>query len=186
MIRLFRIFILIALIVFLVNILMARPILRVIYPLKYQEVIGEQAQIYNLDPFMIAAIIQVESRWRPDADSRKGATGLMQLMPDTGTWVADQIDLEFEIKQLMDPDTNILLGTWYMSYLRNQFPSFVAALAAYNGGQGNVRKWLDTQRWDGRFETYRDIPFYETRNYVRKVVYTWHFYREIYDYKWDY
>jgi len=74
-----------------------------------------------------------------------------------------------------------MLGCWYLAYLRKQFPSFAAALAAYNGGQGNVRQWLSEQIWDGRYETVHNIPFGETRSYMRKVTYTWSIYKKIYD-----
>ncbi len=170
----------------MISMFTSKPILRFMYPLHYQTIIHEQAAIYELDPFMIAAIIRVESGWRVDARSPKGATGLMQLMPETAVWIAGQLEIEFDVDtQLTDPEINIMLGAWYINHLRKQFPTFVAALAAYNGGQGNVRKWLDGDRWDGSLDNSEQIPFYETRAYVQKVTYIWNFYRHIYEYKWE-
>jgi len=158
-----------------------RPIMQHFYPYNHQDIILEQAQIHDLDPHLIAALIHVESKWNPTAVSPKGAAGLMQLMPDTAQWIAKQIGLVLKDEELFSPQINIMLGCWYLAYLRKQFPSFAAALAAYNGGQGNVRQWLSEQIWDGRYETVHNIPFGETRSYMRKVTYTWSIYKKIYD-----
>src|SRR5690606_38419303 len=105
----------------------------------------------------------------------------MQLMPDTAAWIAQQLELEYNEQDLLDPEINIMLGCWYINYLSMRFPSFTAALAAYNGGQGNVQSWLAEDKWDGSFESVSDIPFWETRSYLRKLSYTWDLYRRIYD-----
>lgn len=154
------------------------------YPIHYQELITAEAEKYDLDPLLIAAIIHVESRWRADAISPKGATGLMQLMPTTGEWVGSRLQLEISEVDLINPETNIKLGSWYINYLQQQFPTIIAALAAYNGGQGNVRQWLADEVWDGSLTTVADIPFYETRSYVQKIDSTWDIYRKIYEDQW--
>lgn len=158
-----------------------KPLLKRIYPLKYEAIIKEQAERFDLEPYLIAALIHVESKWRVNAVSAKGATGLMQLMPDTAAWIAQQLELEYNEQDLLDPEINIMLGCWYINYLSKRFPSFTAALAAYNGGQGNVQSWLAEDKWDGSFESVSDIPFWETRSYLRKLSYTWDLYRRIYD-----
>lgn len=158
-----------------------KPLMQQIYPLKHVDVIRAQAEEFDLDPYLIAALIHVESKWREDAVSKKGATGLMQLMPDTAAWVAEQMGIEFEVQDLLDPEMNIMMGCWYLNYLSRRFSSFTAALAAYNGGQGNVQQWLAKEQWDGSFESASDIPFWETRTYLRKLSYTWSIYRRIYD-----
>lgn len=168
-----------------ITIVPVKSILQQLYPLDYQGIIYQQAMENDLDPFMVAAIIRVESSWRTNAVSHKGATGLMQIMPETAVWISEQLKVDFSPENLTDPEFNIRLGCWYLNYLKQQFPTSTAALAAYNGGLGNVKQWLQSQRWDGSLETANQIPFNETRSYVRKVIHTWNFYRKIYDYQWE-
>lgn len=168
-----------------ISLFSVKPVLRRFFPLGYHHVIAEEANQYDFDPFFLAALIQVESGFRPRVVSPKGATGLMQLMPGTAFWVADQLDMEITEDDLLNPTVNIRLGSYYINHLRAKFPTLVAALAAYNGGQGNVAQWLATNRWDGRLETIEDIPFYETRNYIRRVLSTWEFLQSIYDNRFE-
>src|SRR5690606_13294848 len=113
----------------------------------------------------------------------KGALGLMQVMPETGAWVARQLSWpEFHPDMLYDPERNLTIGTWYLRHLANTFDgNLVVALAAYNAGQTRVQQWLAEQRWDGREETLADIPFGETRRYVRRVLDTMDTYIWLYD-----
>lgn len=152
-------------------------LIRWFYPIEYIAEISTSTQTTPLDPYLVAAIIRVESNFRPTARSPKGATGLMQLMPETAEWVARRMGLSPASLDLEVPDLNIRLGTWYMAMLQEEFEgNLVVALAAYNGGRGNVSRWLQEQRWDGRLETVGDIPFLETRLYVQRVlgVYSWY------------
>jgi len=162
-----------------------RPLLQRLYPLDYSDIISEQARLYKIDPLLIAAIISVESRWVTTAVSSKGAAGLMQLMPDTAVWIAAQTRTDFTEDDIFIPEINIRFGCWYLNYLQEQFSSLTAALAAYNGGQGNVRQWLAENIWDGSYENFSDIPFWETRGYIKKITYTWNIYQKIYDYQWE-
>lgn len=101
----------------------------------------------------------------------------MQLMPETAEWVAQRIGLSGASLDLEAPDLNIRIGSWYMAMLQEEFEgNLIVALAAYNGGRGNVSRWLKEKRWDGRLETVGDIPFLETRLYVQRVlgVYSWY------------
>lgn len=178
--------ILLALILYFVySVGVIRPLLQVFYPLAYQDIIAEQAQKRNQDPFLLAAIINVESKWRSDATSPKGAVGLMQLMPATAEWIAQQQGIDFAIDDLYDPKINITLGSWYIYYLSEQFPTFAAALAAYNAGPGNVRRWLEEETWNGELANVSDIPFWETRAYVQKISNTWSFYQKLYENQWS-
>ncbi|NLM26247.1 MAG: lytic transglycosylase domain-containing protein [Firmicutes bacterium] len=183
--RLFRALVLIVIFLVVTKAIPFKPFLQYLYPIHHKEIIYENALEYDLDPFLIAAMIHVESSWRANAVSPKGATGLMQLMPETANWVAEQLGLTVTQESLTDPKINIKLGSWYLNYLNQQFPTATAALAAYNGGLGNVHQWLKEERWDGSLETASQIPFWETRAYVHKVIKTWNFYQEIYDYQWD-
>lgn len=152
------------------------------YPLVYEEHIREYAFLYEVDPFMTASIIFTESRFNPTAVSFKDARGLMQILPSTGEWVAEKIGLpNYSDDQLFEPEVNIQIGCWYLTYLNSQFPdNRELVLAAYNGGIGNVNKWLSNKEYssDGKHLDY--IPFMETRNYIEKVLDTYYIYKEIY------
>ncbi len=157
-------------------------LLRWLYPLPYVPLIVAEAGRNGLDPLLVAAVIRVESRFRPDATSSVGARGLMQILPETGRWVAGRIGLRtFHPDQLFQPEVNVAVGTWYLAYLRTEFGgNLAAALAAYNGGRHNVRAWLKSGRWDGTVSGAGAIPFPETRYFVRAVMRDWRIYRWLY------
>lgn len=154
------------------------------YPLLYEDLIVKYAEQYSVDPFLVASVIFVESRFVHDAVSPRDAKGLMQILPSTGEWAAEIIHLEdYEEEQLFDPEVNIQMGCWYLGFLASQFPdSRELVLASYNGGIGNVRKWLDNREYskDGKSLDY--IPFRETRNYLVKVKEAYKIYKEVYPY----
>ncbi len=162
----------------------ARPhaVQRLVYPFYYREMILDEAEKHDQDPRLIAAIIWVESRFKDHALSSKGAMGLMQIMPSTGSWAAEIVNLELqEMEELLEPRVNIALGTWYFNNLLQLFDGNVyAALAAYNGGQGHVSGWLKAGTWDGSLENVEAIPFPETRQFVMKVARTYEHYKELY------
>ncbi len=144
--------------------------LRYRYPLKYEEMILEYAGEFALEPSFVAAVIWAESRFKSDAHSHAGAVGLMQLLPDTGSWIAGKIGPEgFESEMLYAPETNIRLGCWYLSYLNKKFEGdMVKTLAGYNAGQGRVSEW--EKDWpEGHTPGVEDIPYEETRNYIRNI-----------------
>jgi soluble lytic murein transglycosylase len=160
----------------------ANNVARFAYPFFYKELIVLESGKYGLDPLLIVSIIRVESSFRQTATSEKGAKGLMQIMPRTGFWIAEQIGLEdFSEEKICDPSINIRLGTWYLNDLLQQFDAeLYPALAAYNGGRGHVKKWLDSGIWDGKKESLEDIPFAETRCFIKKVIQTYGRYQRIY------
>ena len=156
--------------------------LRLFYPIHFRDKIERHAQENDVDPMLLAAIIRSESRFRPQVVSAKGAVGLMQIMPETGTYIAQQIGfLDFTVEQLQDPDVNIRLGAWYVSDLQRQFNNNLpVVLAAYNAGRGNVRQWLENGVWDGTEENLDDIPFKETKQYVGSVLEDYDRYHRLY------
>ncbi|MEW5867381.1 MAG: lytic transglycosylase domain-containing protein [Bacillota bacterium] len=156
------------------------------YPVPYRDLITQYCAEHNVDPFLVTAIIRVESRFRPHAVSEKGAKGLMQVMPDTGRWAAQELGIErFQPEMLHDPRVNLQIGTWYLASLGREFGGDeVIVLAAYNAGRGNVRKWLEAERWTGRKEEIDRIPFPETRDYIRKVLTLYERYRQVYEGRW--
>lgn len=153
-----------------VGLIFLPDILQEMFPLGYPELIQRAGEEHGVDWALIAAVIQVESGFSPEVVSRKGAIGLMQLMPDTAAWVGTKLGEKVSQEDLFDPKTNINLGTYYLRYLLDRFDTEQAALAAYNGGPTNVARWLEEGTWDGSFEDYQRIPFPETRAYVRKVL----------------
>ena len=139
-------------------------------PLRHEDIIRQQASDKGLDPSLIAGVIYVESRFR-DQTSNAGAKGLMQLTPDTAKFVERLSGgSTFEISDLSTPQVNIAYGTYYLRYLLDRYgDNEVLALAAYNGGEGNVDRWVDAARQEGQALSIDAIPFGETRAYVRAV-----------------
>ncbi len=142
---------------------------RLRYPLTYTDAIREGASRNRLDPALIAAMIEKESKFHSDASSRMGAVGLMQMLPSTAEEIARESGGEdFMLGDLHDPRINILYGSYYLRGLLDHYDGDeVAAVAAYNAGQGNVDAWLRAAG-SGRLRV-SDIPFAETRQYVRDV-----------------
>ncbi len=154
---------------------------RAVYPWHYRDLILANAEKYGVDPYLVAAIAYTESKYDPQARSHKGALGLMQLMPETATWIAEQLHWDvFAVEQLADPKINVELGCWYLANLSSEFSDRAQVIAAYNAGRGNLQKWLSQGVWDGRLETVDRIPFGETRDYVRKVSKHQKYYRNLY------
>jgi soluble lytic murein transglycosylase len=148
------------------------------YPYNFQAEIKDNAAKYNQDPLFIASVIRTESGWRTNAVSGVGATGLMQLMPKTGEEIAKKNDWIYTNEKLTDPVYNIQLGCWYIDYLNRKFDGDQKiALAAYNAGDNKVREWIA----EGRLkEGQLDIPFPETRSFVRKVMDAYEKYKFLY------
>lgn len=185
--RLGRAVVILALLGVLMSFALQSPrVLRLMNPLEYVEPITVYADINGIDPFLVAAIIRVESRYRNDARSSKGARGLMQIMPETGEWAARQLGFDgYSADRLFEPETNIMIGAWYYRYLLEAFHDEAAiALAAYNGGPSNVQRWLSAGTWSGRTEDIGDIPYHETARYVQRVLNMHRIYHKAYRSQW--
>lgn len=142
------------------------------YPLEYSNVVQDAANEYNVSYSLIAGVILAESKFNETAESGSGALGLMQLMPDTAHWIAEEMNqptmTDADIKE---PVANIKMGSWYLAYLLKEFQgNEVLALAAYNAGRGHVEGWMKTYNWDYDFNDISKIPFPETRVYVNNVL----------------
>jgi len=144
---------------------------RLYYPYHYRAIIESQAADNGLDPLLVAAIIHVESKFDPQAVSRKGALGLMQIMPSTAAWIAYQLHVTgFYTEMLFDPEVNIKFGTWYMANLGQEFGDRLeVVVVAYNAGRGNVKEWLTEGIWSGEFADRGSIPFPESRQFLLRV-----------------
>ena len=151
-----------------------------IYPLQYEELIIRYSEEHDLDPFLVKGLIQAESSFRPQVVSPVGATGLMQIMPSTGEWLAERMGISFDESDLLNPAYNIRMGTYYLRLLLDMFEHQDTALAAYNAGMGNVGSWLEQERYSYDGETLHTIPFSETREYVQRVNRYMEIYRELY------
>jgi soluble lytic murein transglycosylase len=143
------------------------------YPYAWRDEMRDAAQRRGIDPYLVAAVVREESSYYPKATSPVGARGLMQLMPTTARLMSPGGDLE-------DPGVNIELGTRFLAGLMREFNDPRLALAAYNAGPTRVRQWLNSRRSDDIEAFVEQIPFDETRLYVKKVVLSWDEYRRIY------
>lgn len=139
--------------------------------LPYHDLFIPKAQEYGLSPYLVAGVIQQESAFKPKAESPVGARGLMQVMPDTGRYIARKRGLDFDPDDLYRPETNIDYGCWYLSYLMKRFDGVIpTVLAAYNAGPNITQKWLEDPEYSKDGRTLTRIPYGETDRYVVKVM----------------
>ena len=146
--------------------------MRFVYMWPYQNEIVTYARRNNMDPFLVAAVIKNESEFKPGAVSPVGAIGMMQIMPETGEWIAGQMGMkDYSIHSLYNPGINIRMGCWYLSELKYEFKdNLLLMLMAYNAGRGNTHGWMAANGWDYTFGEMKDIPYTESRNYVASVL----------------
>ena len=152
------------------------------YPVAYAEQIETWSRVLALDPYYVLAIMRCESSFDPEAVSSAGAIGLMQIMPDTGEWIAHKLELDdvYDQDQLYDPDTNIHFGCWYLSFLTDRFKGDRKQMtAAYNAGHGAVENWLEDPRYAENGELTM-IPYESTAVYYERVERAYENYRRLY------
>jgi len=141
------------------------------FPMPLRETVLRQAQAIGLDPAYVYGLIRQESRFIMDARSHVGASGLMQVMPATARWTAKKIGLNsFRPEQITDKDINVQIGTGYLKLVLDDFAgSLPLAAAAYNAGPSRPRNWRNGPVLEGAIWA-ENIPFTETRDYVKKVL----------------
>ena len=140
------------------------------YPMPFRKDVTARAREIGLDPAYVYGLIRQESRFITDAHSSVGASGLMQVMPETARWTAKKIGLAYTPSLIADRDTNLKLGTAYLKLVLDEFGGSQAlAAAAYNAGPGRPRKWRDGPVLEAAIWA-ENIPFTETRDYVKKVL----------------
>ena len=151
-------------------------------PVHHASLIHRYADENRLDPNLVIAVIKTESDFQVDAVSPMDARGLMQILPDTAEWIAKELEEEksYQVEDLFEPETNIRYGTFYLRYLIDHFKNLDLAIAAYNGGMGNVTQWIDEDTITGEGENLHQIPIDETREYVQKVHTNWEMYERLY------
>jgi soluble lytic murein transglycosylase len=134
---------------------------RLWYPLRYPAIVRGYGRIYRIDPALLAAVIEQESKFDASARSSAGAVGLMQLTPQTAKGIAIRTGgTKFVLSDLQNPDINVRYGAWYLRHLLDKYRDERTALAAYNAGQQNVDRWL---------AQHEGVQFSETRAYVDRV-----------------
>lgn len=143
-----------------------------LYPNDYELTVKKYAKIYDVPEKIVFSVIKTESNYDKDARSSKGAVGLMQIMGSTGEWAAEKLGIEkFSPERLYEPDVNIEIGCFYLSYLLDLYSHDTkCVLAAYNAGPSNVDKWLLDKACSKDGKTLEKIPYSETENYVKKVM----------------
>jgi soluble lytic murein transglycosylase len=153
-------------------------LLQVRFPIRHLTIVEDHAG--NFEPAFILAVIHAESTFRPHAVSRRGAMGLMQVMEETGEWVAQMMGIQdYETDMLFIPEYNIAIGSYFLNWLWHYYDGDVTLiLSGYNAGIGNVNRWLQDERFSPDGKTLSYIPFPETRTYIERVkrrtqVYEW-------------
>ena len=149
------------------------------YPRAFAALVDQAAENEGVDPWVFYSLAREESLFDPDVVSVAGAVGLTQLLPSTAEDIARRMRLEDD-PVLSDPADNIAIGARYFSMLTEQFGTPARAIAAYNGGQGNVRRWERTTPLLDELLFHQLIPFEETYNHVRKVVVSAAYYGYLY------
>jgi soluble lytic murein transglycosylase len=167
--------------------LFKRAVNELTLPLRHADIIRQQGRQKHLDPALIAAVIYAETKFDP-RPSAAGAEGLMQILPQTAEFLAHRSGATtFTTADLATPQVNISYGSYYLRYLLDRYGgSETLALAAYNGGESNVDRWIAQARADGHALAIDDIPFAETRAYVIKVEQAQQDYRRTYPHELGY
>jgi len=151
-----------------------------VYPRKYRREVEKYSKEFKVDEYLIYSIIKTESKFNKKAISNKGAKGLMQVTDQTATWAAKELKLGNSM-DIYEPDYNIRIGVWYLARLKKEFKGNIAlSVAAYNGGSGNVRKWLSEEEYSQDGRSLDKIPFKETSNYVYRVMENYQVYKKLY------
>lgn len=161
------------------------PRWKLIYPIYYPEIINKNAKLNGLDPVLVISLMKEESHFNPFAVSSSNARGLMQVLPITAKDIVRWKRLKScNYNELFDPETNIRIGTAYLSYteyILNENP--LLSVAAYNAGPTAVKSWLNRFPHDDFDRFIENIPYNQTRRYVKKVYGSYWNYKRIYKFE---
>ena len=153
--------------------------IKTMYKKEYSEYVSKYSQEYGVEEDLIYAWIKAESNFDANAISNKNAKGLMQLMYSTAEEIAYKSGIELTEENILDPDTNINIGTKYISNLLEKYNCIEVALAAYNAGSGNVDKWIKNGTIKSDGSDIENIPYKETNTYVRKIMRDYKIYTQL-------
>ena len=149
--------------------------------MEYTELIRSRAAAEGLEPAYVAAVILAESSYNPQAVSSVNAQGLMQIMPETGEWIAGKFDETYVEGCLFDPETNIRYGCWYLGYLLRRYDGDkTCSTAAYHSGQGTVDGWLKNPEYSSDGRTLNIIGGPRANTYVGRVLEYYEKYTQLY------
>jgi soluble lytic murein transglycosylase len=157
-----------------------REVLTVIFPIAYWDSIRTHAEEYGLDPYLVAALVAQESTFTADVKSYANAYGLMQLLPSTARQYARKLNLPYSSRLLVDPESNVRMGTAYLADKVREFGDVHLALASYNAGERAVHRWQAERPGLETDEFIDDIPYPQTQNYVKRILGTADDYRRVY------
>ena len=174
------IFIIIAGILFGAFCVTGKSVIKMLYPLKYTQLVEEYSAEFGIEKELLYAVIKTESSFNPNAVSSADAVGLTQITPETFEWLKTKLGEEDSELSLFDPETSIKYGSFFLSYLLNEFENTDTAVAAYHAGRGRINGWLADKNIspDGKILT--DIPIPETAHYVKKVNRALNIYKNLY------
>lgn len=158
-------------------------VFKTLYPCSYADLVETHSGANNLSPYFVYAVIECESGFDPEAVSHVGATGLMQIMPDTFSWISGKLGEKRDYSEATVPAVSVKYGCYLYGYLMEKYKSEETALAAYHAGIGSVDKWLSDERYSADGKTLHTIPFPSTAKYVSKVMKTKNIYEKLYDRK---
>ncbi len=155
-------------------------ILKTLYPRPYIEFVEKHSQSNNLSEEFVLAVIECESGFDKNAVSYVGAQGLMQIMPETFSWLQEKRGEELPDESIFEPETAIDYGCYFYGMLMSQFGDEATAAAAYHAGAAQVEKWLSDERYSPDGKTLTDIPYPATKQYVEKVMRVKNIYHKLY------
>lgn len=141
-----------------------------VYKIEFSEEVEKASEEFGVSVETIYAVIKTESNFKKDAISKVGAVGLMQLMPETFSWIASRLGEEMDESMISDPLVNIRYGTYYLSFLKERLDNEETVFAAYNAGYSRVKGWLSDSRYSSDGKKLDIIPYDETSEYVKRVL----------------
>ncbi|HAA25754.1 MAG TPA: lytic transglycosylase [Ruminiclostridium sp.] len=170
------------LLLFVIAALFAPILLKKLFPMPYLEIVKKYAADNQLKITLVYSVMKTESGFRTEVVSPKGAVGLMQITEKTGRWIADSLgDEDYDCDDLKKPEVNIKYGCWYLSYLLERFEgNNELALAAYNAGEGTVRRWVADNAIEWRGFEIKSVPYTETEKYLVRVNRIYFVYKTLY------
>nr|MDA8086726.1 lytic transglycosylase domain-containing protein [Nitrospiraceae bacterium] len=149
----------------------------VMYPKAFWQTVRKDCSGTVLDPYLVLSVMREESKFDPGACSAAGAIGLMQLEPRTAKKYSQLLSIRIDGNNgIYRVDTNVALGAYYLNKLMGEFKSIAPTLAAYNAGPVTVRKWLAAGNYASIDEFVEDIPYIETKNYIKRILATYYEY----------
>lgn len=142
----------------------------IFFPIRYEDLIIKYSKENSLTPSLVASVINVESSYKKNAQSKAGAIGLMQILPSTAGYISSIKSISYSNENdLLNPEINIEIGCAYLKYLIDKFDNIYTALASYNAGETVVLNWLKNPEYSADKKTLNFIPYEETREYIKKI-----------------